>query len=94
MKLPILAAILILTLMPAVGSTTGTSPIPAPTQEVTVSPSASGSMRSYGFGSASPSANACQRVVLFMFSFDVESCMLQQWGITYLTTSTNKLEDL
>jgi hypothetical protein len=36
--------------------------------------------RAYGVGSGSPSANACQRVVFFGFSVDVETCMLQQWA--------------
>lgn len=38
------------------------------------------SNRSYGVGSGSPSANACQGVIFFGFSYDIMSCQLQQWA--------------
>jgi len=52
----------------------------ASTPSVSASASSGGDSRAYGVGSGSPSANACQRVVLFGFSVDVETCMLQQWA--------------
>jgi len=52
----------------------------ASTPSVSASASSGGDSRAYGVGSGSPSANACQRVVFFGFSVDVETCMLQQWA--------------
>ena len=39
------------------------------------------SSRAYGLASGSPSWNACQRILFFGFSADVETCQLQQWAI-------------
>jgi len=62
---------------------TGTTPSgSSASSSATASSSGGGgdSTRAYGLGSGSPSANACQRIVLFGFSVDVETCMLQQWA--------------
>jgi len=50
--------------------------------------SSSNDSRSYAVGSGSPSANACQRIVLFGFSVDVKTCQLQQWAAILGTNPT------
>ena len=75
------------------GSAEATDP-PAPAPSATASASAGSSAsapaivtqggdssRALALGSGSPSANACQRTILFGFSIDVYTCMLQQWAL-------------
>ena len=38
------------------------------------------SNRAYGLGSGSPSGNACQGVILFGFSYSIETCQRQMWA--------------
>ena len=50
----------------------------APGGSATVSNSSS--TNAVGLGSGSPSANACQGIAFFGFSYDVKTCQLQQWA--------------
>ena len=59
---------------------TGGSASAGASANVSGSANSQGSISTHAYGSGSPSANACQGIFLFAFSYPVETCQLQQWA--------------